>query len=58
MYQLLVDPMSGEIAKHCICRVLDGAIIPFDPSNTDYQQYIAWLKEGNQPLEPQVPVQE
>jgi len=24
--------------------------IPFDPDNTDYQQYLAWLAEGNEPL--------
>jgi len=24
--------------------------IPFDPDNTDYQAYLAWLAEGNEPL--------
>jgi hypothetical protein len=30
----------------------DGSMTSFlfDPANTDYQQYLKWLKEGNQPL--------
>jgi len=31
-------------------RIADGANIPFDPDNTDYQQYLKWVAEGNTPL--------
>ena len=33
-----------------IIRILDNAVIPFDPANTDYQAYLKWLDEGNTPL--------
>ncbi len=49
-YKLLKDPMHDDV-----CGVLlksddpkhSGWGIPFDPNNTDYQEYLAWVEEGN-----------
>jgi len=37
-----------------IRRLTDNAYIPPDPANTDYQQYLEWVSQGNEPL-PYVP---
>jgi hypothetical protein len=47
MYKLIKNSINGEI--NCIQRLTDNAFIPFDPANTDYQAYLAWLAEGNTP---------
>jgi len=43
------NPMFGQSESTSIIRTSDGACIPFDPANTDYQAYLKWLDEGNTP---------
>ena len=45
MYKLV--NLNGKPAV--IIRLSDGAGIPFDPANTDYQEYLKWLEAGNTP---------
>jgi len=46
MYKLIHNPY-GEI--NMVQRLSDNAFIPFDEANTDYQEYLKWLAEGNTP---------
>lgn len=47
MYQLLPSTIINAAAY--VKRIADNAFIPFDPANTDYQDYLKWLSEGNTP---------
>ena len=50
MYKLIKDPYTQkvQIVQKQIGNVLNS--IPFDPDNTDYQEYLKWVAEGNEPL--------
>lgn len=49
MYQVVGDT--------CIKRLSDSAFIPHDAANVDYQAYLAWLEDGNEPLPADAPAE-
>lgn len=54
MYELVtidVGPEGEPDLRTSIRRTSDGASIPADPENLDYQAYLAWVEEGNVPAE-------
>jgi hypothetical protein len=50
MYKLIKSPFTGEI--RVVQKQEENVLfsIPFDPANTDYQAFLRWCEEGNQPL--------
>ena len=45
MYKLF-NALNGQ---QFVIRLLDNAMIPFAPDNTDYQAYLKWLEAENTP---------
>ena len=46
MYKLSPKFIGNQTS---VIRLYDNACIPFDPANTDAQQFKIWLQEGNIP---------
>ena len=46
-YKLINNPMTNETA--CVFNNDTNTSIPLDPANTDYQEYLEWVAEGNTP---------
>ena len=54
MYKLVKYTSLISCEPHGIRRIIDGVFIPFEPTNEDYQEYLKWLEEGNEPLPPEI----
>jgi hypothetical protein len=50
MYKLYKNKVTQELGS--IQRLSDNAFIPFDPMNSDYQEFLRWCEAGNEPLPP------
>ena len=48
MYRYILDIIQNKNSDRVIYRVADGACIPFDPDNTDYQRFKIDLTNGAQ----------
>ena len=46
-YKLQADPEGDPTSVNIVGTNIS---IPFAEGNTDYQEYVAWLAEGNEPL--------
>ena len=50
MYKLIKHHRTGVENGVIIVDENKSTIIPFDPANKDYQEYLKWVAEGNTPL--------
>ena len=54
MYQLIKSNYTGTVES--VLNLENHLHIPFNPDNTDYQQYLKWVEEGGVPLSPTAPL--
>ena len=47
MYKLHLNQRTNQ--ECMVQRLSDNAFIPFDNNNVDYQKYLEWVSQGNQP---------
>ena len=47
MYKLMFNKLLNEVDT--VQNLSNGTWIPIDHSNTDYQEYLKWVAEGNTP---------
>ena len=54
MYKQFKGGMDNSVITNMIMQIKDAdgnsitpRFIPFDEANTDYQEYLAWVAEGN-----------
>lgn len=55
----LVFHESEDFGMQSVKRDLNGVVtfIPFDPANGDYQEYLEWVADGNEPIAADEPVE-
>lgn len=51
MFYFCIDPLTNE--RVCVVEIREDGhwFIPLDEANIDYQRYLEWEAEGNEPVD-------